>query len=248
MNMKRYGLIGYPLKHSFSRKYFTDKFREEKIDAVYDNYPLNTIDELPGIIEKFPDLAGLNVTLPYKLHVMKYLDDIDKKALKAGAVNVIVINRKGQRNILKGHNTDIEGFVQSLRPVITGEVKKAIVLGTGGASKAVQAGLDEIGIEYSVVSRHKTKGELTYSELTGDIIKNCQLIINTTPLGMFPDTETAPDIPYDSLTANCILYDLVYNPEKTLFLKIGQTKGCRIMNGMEMLLIQAEKAWELWQK
>ncbi len=246
--MRRYGLIGYPLEHSFSQDFFATKFRKERIDAIYDNFPLKILDDFPGLIEQYPDLEGLNVTLPYKSLVMKYLDDIDKRALHAGAVNVISIIRKGSSRILKGYNTDIDGFVLSLKPLLDREIKKALILGTGGASRAVQAGLDDIGIDYSVVSRDKTKAEMTYQDLTDDIIRNCQLLINTTPLGMFPNTENAPDIRYDSLTEDCILYDLVYNPEKSLFLRLGQERGCRIKNGMEMLLIQAEKAWKIWKR
>ncbi|MEA1886908.1 MAG: shikimate dehydrogenase [Bacteroidota bacterium] len=245
--MRRYGLIGYPLEHSFSKDYFTSKFRREAIDARYDNFPLKTIDEFPGLIEQYPDLAGLNVTMPYKSAVMKYLDDVDKKALHAGAVNVISVVSEGNRKILKGYNTDIDGFMLSLKPMLLRKIQRALVLGTGGASRAVRAGLDDMGITYSVVSRYKPRADLTYAELTDEVISNCQLIINATPLGMFPDTENAPDIPYGSLTPDCILYDLVYKPEKSLFLKLGQERGCRIKNGKEMLLIQADKAWEIWK-
>jgi len=244
--MERYGIIGFPLGHSFSREYFMNKFRKEGIDAIYENFPLAAIDKFPGLVEQYPDLMGLNVTLPHKLSVMKYLDEIDKKALQAGAVNVISIIMKGNMKLLKGYNTDIDGFVLSLKPMLHRAIRKVIVLGTGGASRAVQAGLEEIGLTFSVVSRDKARADLSYSELTGDLIKNCQLIINATPIGMFPDTENAPDIPYESLTPGSILYDLVYNPEESLFLKLGRERGCRIKNGMEMLHVQAEKAWEIW--
>lgn len=245
--MKRYGLIGYPLEHSFSQSYFMNKFRKEGLDAIYDNFPLETIDKFPVLIEQYPDLAGLNVTLPYKSAVMKYLDDVDNKALHAGAVNVVSVISEGNRKILKGYNTDIDGFVLSLKPMLHRKIRKVLILGTGGASRAVQAGLDDMGIKYFVVSRDKSRADLTYAALTGELISNCQLIINATPLGMFPDTENAPDIPYGSLTHDCILYDLVYNPEKSLFLRLGQEKGCRIKNGLEMLHIQAERAWEIWK-
>jgi shikimate dehydrogenase len=245
--MERYGLIGYTLEHSFSRDYFMKKFRKEGLDAIYDNFPLKTVDEFPELVERYPDLIGLNVTLPYKSAVMKYLDDIDEKALQAGAVNVISVFNKGNRKILEGYNTDIDGFILSLKPMLDRKIQKAIVLGTGGASRAVRAGLDDMGIIYSVVSRDRSRADLSYKELTDELISNCELIINATPVGMFPDTENAPDIPYGSLTPGCILYDLVYNPEQSLFLSLGQERGCRIKNGLEMLYIQADKAWEIWQ-
>ncbi len=244
--MERYGIIGYPLGHSFSRDYFMDKFSKEGIDAMYENFPLATIDKFPALIEKYPDLVGLNVTLPHKLSVMKYLDEIDEKALHAGAVNVISIVMKDNMKLFKGYNTDIDGFVLSLKPMLDRNVRKALVLGTGGASRAVRTGLEELGITFSVVSRDRSKADLSYQELTGELIRNCQLIINATPLGMYPGTENAPDIPYDSLTPGSILYDLVYNPEESLFLRLGRERGCRIKNGLEMLYIQAEKAWEIW--
>jgi len=246
--MKRYGIIGYPLGHSFSRDYFMNKFSNEGIEAIYENHPLESIDEFSDLIEQYPDLVGLNVTLPHKLSVMRYLDNIDEKALHAGAVNVISIVKKGKMKLLKGYNTDIDGFVLSLKPLLDRNIHKALVLGTGGASRAVQTGLDEIGLTFSVVSRDRTKASLSYADLTGELISNCQLIINATPLGMYPDTENAPDIPYDSLTPGSILFDLVYNPEETLFLRLGQERGCRIKNGMEMLHIQAEKAWKIWNR
>ncbi len=244
--MERYGIIGFPLGHSFSRDYFMNKFRTEGIDAIYENFPLAAIDKFPDLVEQYPDLVGLNVTLPHKLSVMKYLDEIDDKALNAGAVNVISIIMKGNMKLFKGYNTDIDGFVISLKPMLHRDIRKVIVLGTGGASRAVQAGLEEIGLTFSVVSRDRARADLSYSELTGDLIRNCQLIINATPLGMFPDTDNAPDIPYDSLTPGSILYDLVYNPEESLFLRLGRERGCIIKNGLEMLHVQAEKAWDIW--
>ncbi len=246
--MRRYGLIGYPLHHSFSQDYFTKKFSNEEVNAVYDNFPLKNIDKVRDLINKYPDLHGLNVTHPYKTLIMKYLDDIDGKATDVGAVNVVSITGKGVKRALLGFNTDIDGFVLSLKPLIGNNMPKALVLGTGGASRAVQTGLDYLGIEYSVVSRYKPKADFIYTDITGDIIKNHQLIINATPLGMYPDTGSAPDIPYESLASDSILFDLVYNPEKSLFLKRGQERGCRIKNGMEMLCIQAEKAWEIWNR
>lgn len=246
--MRRYGLIGYPLGHSFSREFFMNKFSNEGIEAVYDNFQIESIELFPGIIEKYPDLHGLNVTLPYKKSVIRYLDDIDEKALNAGAVNVISIKKRSNQRILKGHNTDIDGFILSLRNIIESNRGRALILGTGGASKAVQAGLDEIGMAYSVVSRERLKGDMTYNDLNSNIMRNISLVINTTPLGMYPNTEKAPGIPYEYLVDNCILFDLVYNPEESLFLKKGKERGCRIKNGREMLIIQAEKAWDIWNE
>ncbi|HDZ41950.1 MAG TPA: shikimate dehydrogenase [Bacteroidetes bacterium] len=244
--MKRYGLIGYPLHHSFSENYFMNKFRNEKVDAVYNNFPIKTIAEFPDLIKKYPDLNGLNVTHPYKASIINYMDDIDNAALKANAVNVIHITRKGSKRTLKGFNTDTDGFVLSLKPLIDNSITKALVLGTGGASRAVQAGLERLGIDCSVVSRNKIKADLGYADLTGEFITDYRLIINATPLGMYPDTTSAPDIPYESLGKGCILFDLVYNPPESLFLKRGKERACTIKNGMEMLHIQAEKTWEIW--
>lgn len=246
--MRRYGLIGYPLHHSFSKDYFSRKFANEGVNAVYDNFPLKHISGLPGLIDKYPDLHGLNVTHPYKTLIIEYLDDIDGKASDVGAVNVISITGKGMNRSLKGFNTDIHGFILSLKPLIGRRISRALVLGTGGASRAVQTGLDYLGVKYSVVSRDETKGDYTYTDISGEIIRNYKLIINATPLGMYPDTDSAPDIPYESLTGDTILFDLVYNPETSRFLMQGQEKGCRIKNGKEMLLIQAEKAWEIWNR
>ncbi|MFO7852996.1 MAG: shikimate dehydrogenase family protein [Bacteroidota bacterium] len=246
--MRRYGLIGYPLEHSFSKDYFTAKFKREKIDAVYENFSIKSVDEMPSLVKKYPDLKGLNVTLPYKTEVMKYLDLIDEKALRVGAVNVINISIKAGKRILEGYNTDVDGFVLSLKPLIGRGITRALVLGTGGASRAVQAGLDDLGIKYSLVSRDKEKTGLTYRDLSDEMISSCQLLVNATPLGMFPNTESAPDIPYSSLKKDCILFDLVYNPDRSRFLKLGQERGCRIKNGREMLHIQAEKAWEIWER
>ncbi|MDT8400902.1 MAG: shikimate dehydrogenase [Bacteroidales bacterium] len=244
--MKRYGLIGYPLQHSFSENYFMNKFRKEKVDAVYNNFPLKTIDEFPGLIKKYPDLKGLNVTHPYKASIINYIDDIDRPALQANAVNVIHINRKGSKLTMKGFNTDIDGFVLSLKPLLDRTVTGALVLGTGGASRAVQAGLRMLGIDYSLVSRDKVKADLDYTDLTGESIINYRLIINATPLGMYPDTTGVPELPYESLHPGSILFDLVYNPPESLFLRRGKERGCTIKNGLEMLHIQAEKTWEIW--
>lgn len=246
MIMKRYGLVGYPLGHSFSKDYFMNKFRKEGIEAVYDNYPLKDLSgfrELPGL---YPGLAGLNITIPYKSGVIEHLDELDTKAADAGAVNVVKISSIGGNWFFKGYNTDIDGFVLSLLPLLGDRRGKALVLGTGGGSLAVQAGLEELGMEYSVVSRHSEKATYTYSDITSDVLKAHRLIVNASPAGMYPDTDVAPGLPYHALGSNHILYDLVYNPEVTLFLKKGKDRECITKNGMEMLYIQAEKAWEIW--
>ncbi|MEN0046990.1 MAG: shikimate dehydrogenase [Bacteroidota bacterium] len=245
---KLYAIIGYPLSHSFSPTYFTQKFERDGIlNSAYIAMPIASIEELPAKLEAHPNLRGMNVTLPYKQQVMQYLDEIDEGAATIGAVNTIRF-RDGKR---KGFNTDAIGFEVSLKELL-GEVKysnlKALVLGSGGASKAVNYVLGKMGIEYQLVSRHAEKGDLTYEDITSKILKVHQLIINTTPLGMSPKVDTAPDLPYDALTAEHYLYDLVYNPEETLFLKNGKKQGAAIMNGLKMLYLQAEAAWEIWNK
>jgi shikimate dehydrogenase len=239
--MRLFGLIGYPLSHSFSKRYFSQKFETEKIDAQYENYPLKSIDEFPGLISNH-NLSGINVTIPYKQEVIQYLDSMSDEAEKIGAVNTIQI-REGK---LIGNNTDCYGFQQSLIPFLKPTHKHALVLGTGGASKAVVFVLDKLGIEWKYVSRTKIENGLTYQEVNKDVIKKHCLIINTTPLGMYPNIEESPAIDYEAIGDNHLLYDLVYNPEETLFLQKGKEKGATIKNGLEMLHLQAEKAWEIW--
>ena len=245
--MKTYGLIGYPLEHSFSQRYFTEKFAKEKINARYLNFPVPSIDDFPELFTHHPYLAGLNVTIPYKQQVMPYLDEIDPVAENIGAVNVIRISWKNKDYRLKGFNSDLTGFKKSLFPLLTIDHKKALVLGTGGASKAVVEALRQLNISFRYVSRHPgDEGTLSYGQLTPGIISEHKLIINTTPLGMYPETDACPDIPYSSLTPGHLLFDLVYNPEMTLFLKRGKEKGAKIKNGLEMLHLQAEEAWRIW--
>jgi shikimate dehydrogenase len=244
--MRKFGLIGYPLGHSFSKKYFTEKFSVEKIeDCSYNNYPLETIDQLPGLILD-REIEGLNVTIPYKSAVIKYLDRIDPEAFAIGAVNVIRITRSGDRTKLAGFNSDTAGIRDTLYPVIGPGIKNALVLGTGGGSKAVCYVLREINVHYNLVSREKKPGCLIYSDITPEIINNSQLLINTTPLGMYPDTAGKPDIKYDLLNCSHILFDLVYNPEITTFLRMGKERGCTVLSGLKMLHSQAEKSWEIW--
>ncbi len=244
--MRRFGLIGFPLGHSFSKRYFSEKFLHENIrDCSYDNFPLPDISRLTDLIWE-NDLEGLNVTIPYKSSVMQFLDKIDPEALEVGAVNVIRIEKLIGKSILSGFNSDITGIMDTLKPVMSQEVTGAIVLGTGGSSKAVCHVLKRLEIHYTLVSREKKPGVLTYSDLDNAILRNSQLIINTTPLGMHPETEGKPHIDYSLLGPGHILFDLVYNPEITSFLKMGQERGCTVLTGLRMLYSQAEKSWEIW--
>lgn len=247
---RQFTLIGYPLSHSFSEKYFTEKFKQEKIlNHKYFLSPLESIEAFPNLIATTPNLAGLNVTIPYKEKVIPYLDEVSEEAKAIGAVNTIKI----ENGKLKGYNTDVYGFEKSLLNFLQKENKKitvenALVLGTGGAAKAVVFILKKIGIDPILVSRRPKSGDLTYSDLDTEIFKECRLIVNTTPLGMLPNLDSFPDLPYYRLNKNYFLYDLVYNPEKTVFLKRGESQGAVILNGLEMLHLQAEKAWEIWNQ
>lgn len=244
---RNYGLIGYPLAHSFSESYFRDKFIKEGIkDSSYKNYPIRSLSEFPGLIKDSPSLLGLNVTIPYKKDIIKYLSYLDKDAEEAGAVNVIKIIRHHDAVELKGYNTDIYGFMESLRKYLSGNVKSALVLGTGGSSAAVTCVLRRLNINFSYVSRSSGDNTYRYNDLDNEVIASHQLIINTTPLGMFPDTDHKPLIPYNALSENHILYDLIYNPPETLFLLESKKAGCVTVNGLEMLKLQAEKSWEIW--
>lgn len=245
--MRRFGLIGYPLSHSFSKKYFSDKFEKEGItDAEYELFPLESIEQLLRLIQDHPNLTGLNVTIPYKEQVIPYLNALDPKAEAIGAVNTIKI-RDGK---LTGYNTDYHGFKDSLVKFIGANPvpEKALILGTGGASKAVKAVLEDLGIDFQFVSRYDGESTLTYEELSSSPhhLITSSLLVNTTPLGMSPKTDTLPDLPYDQLTENHMLYDLVYNPMKTAFMQKGIEAQCWVKNGLEMLYGQAEKAWEIW--
>jgi len=245
--MRKFGLIGYPLGHSFSKKYFSEKFVNENInDCQYENYPLTSIDLLDELISNNSDLFGLNVTIPYKSAVIKYLDFIDEQARSIGAVNVLKFRRSGEKLETKGFNTDIDGFRNSIFPYLEERVKNALVLGTGGGAKAVCYVLKESGIKITSVDIIKIEGVLDYSEITSNILNDNQLIVNTTPLGMFPDIQGKPNLDYNCLTKDHILFDLVYNPELTSFLKEGKERGCTAISGIKMLYGQAEKAWEIW--
>jgi shikimate dehydrogenase len=243
---KKYGLIGATVSHSFSKSYFDEKFfREGLRDYHYDLYSLPTIDDLKKLLEETPELEGLNVTIPYKEQVVKFLSEIDPEAKKIGAVNVIKI-KDGK---LKGFNTDSDAFYETLEKWFPRTKKsKALILGTGGSAKAVQQALKKLSIPYQMVSRDKSKADYTYEDLDqdGKIIAGVQLIINTTPLGMSPDTNSFPPINYEQLTPEHYVYDLIYNPARTLFLQKAEMRGSHIKNGLEMLHVQAEKAWAIW--
>lgn len=245
--MEKYGLIGYPLGHSFSATYFTEKFNRENIDARYDNYEMQTIDDLLPLLHNEPELRGLNVTIPHKQAVIPLLDDISDTARAIGAVNVIRIRRNGNSIHLKGYNSDVIGFCQSIRPLLHPELHRhALVLGTGGASKAVVYGLQQMGLSAICVSRTPADGRLTYADINAEIMETHKVIVNCTPAGMYPQTETCPSIPYNLLTSSHLLYDLVYNPLETKFMHLGAKQGATVKNGLEMLHLQAEAGWNFW--
>jgi shikimate dehydrogenase len=242
--MKRYGLIGYPLSHSFSQRYFTEKFEREGItDCTYSNFSLATIDELPAVLGD-PDLRGLNVTIPYKQQVLRFLTAMSPVVESIGACNCIRID--GVSRV--GHNTDVVGFERSLVKKLGSHHQQALILGTGGAAKAVEWVLDQLGIAYRSVSRspRPDTGDLAYDDLDAGLVACYTLIVNTTPLGMYPKVNEYPPLPYEGIGPRHYLYDLVYNPERTLFLKKGAARGAVVENGHEMLLLQAEESWRIW--
>ena len=243
--MNKLGLLGRNISYSFSKTYFKEKFENENIkNTTYENFDIESIDLFPTIIKNTNGLKGMNVTIPYKQDVMPYLDKINKKAKIIGAINTIKITKKGK---LVGYNTDCYGFKKSLKPFIKSHHKSALILGTGGASKAVAFSLKNMGIAYKYVSRKLTDGiDFTYQTLTEDDINNHQIIINCTPLGTFPNVDACPNIPYKSINNKHILFDLIYNPEETTFLKHGKQNGATTINGLNMLKLQAEKAWSIW--
>jgi shikimate dehydrogenase len=235
--MRHYGIIGFPLLHSFSAKYFTEKFAREQIDAEYSLYPLKELS-VEGVKELLDRLDGMNVTMPYKQDVMACLDRLDETAEAVGAVNVVYKH--------VGYNTDCLGFMESLRPLLRDYDKKALVLGTGGASKAACYGLKQLGLAPTLVSRTPKDGMIGYEDLNEEIMASHTVIVNCTPLGMLPDVDSCPDIPYEQISSRHLLFDCVYNPEETLFLKKGKAQGATIKNGMEMLTGQAKAAWKIW--
>ena len=244
--MDKYGLIGYPLTHSFSIGYFNEKFENEGIDAEYVNFEIPSIEMLPEVIASNPELLGLNVTIPYKEKVMSYLVFISPEARAIGAVNVISVIHKGRNILLKGYNSDVIGFTQSIEPMLEPFHKKALILGTGGASKAINYGLKSLGLETVFVSRYERPGTIQYNKLTGDDVREYNVIVNCTPCGMYPHTNECPDLPYEAMDSHNLLYDLIYNPDETMFMHKGAKQGATVVNGLEMLLLQAFASWEFW--
>lgn len=258
--MRLYGLIGHPLSHSFSEKYFTEKFQREGItDAAYRLFPIPAIQELPALLKAHADLRGLNVTIPYKQQIIPLLDELDETAREVGAVNCVSVTSDSRHPtpVLKGFNTDVYGFRQSIKPFLASHHERALILGTGGAAKAVEHVLSKIGVECIFVSRRSTldsaradkfrhRKVLSYADLNEHVMAMCKLIVNCSPVGTFPIIQDAPVIPYQYITKGHFLYDLVYNPEETEFLKRGKEKGALVLNGLDMLKMQAEKAWEIW--
>lgn len=243
-----YGLIGYPLGHSFSKGYFTRFFEQEKIDAEYKNFELPCIEALPTVLNDESTLRGFNVTIPYKQQVIPYLHEIDAAAEAIGAVNVVKVKRSNNHTYLKGYNTDVIGFGNSIRPLLQPHHTHALILGTGGASKAVAYALQRLGLNIQYVSRTSREGILSYDELTPEIMARHTVIVNTTPLGMHPKIDECPPLDYTQITSRHLLFDVVYNPEKTLFLQRGEQKGATICNGMTMLIGQAKAAWHIWNE
>ena len=244
--MDKYGPIGYPLGHSFSIGYFNEKFENEGIDARYINFEIPTIEHLREVLDSTPDLKGLNVTIPYKEKVIEYLDSVSPEARAIGAVNVIKVTHKGKKTLLKGFNSDVIGFTQSIEPMLEKCHKKALILGTGGASKAIDYGLRSLGLETVFVSRYERPGTVQYDKLKPEDVKEYNVIVNCTPLGMYPKTEECPLLPYEAMDSNNLLYDLIYNPDETMFMKMGKKYGATVKNGLEMLLLQAFASWEFW--
>ncbi len=244
--MNRYGLVGYPLGHSFSKSYFTEKFGKMGIKSShsYELFEIEFLKDFPSIWSRYPDLRGVNVTVPHKINILNFLDQLDASAHKVGAVNVV--KKKG--NKLKGYNTDFWAFKKSLKKWMADKKPSALVLGSGGASLAVQVALDELDIDYDVASRFKDRGDFLYTQFFKDesLFGSYELVINATPVGMSPNVDDGPPIPYESFHEGQFVYDLIYNPQKTLLLKEAEKRGARIKNGMEMLELQAEKAWKIW--
>lgn len=243
---KRFGLLGRNINYSFSKGYFTDKFNNENFEGCsYENFDIPEINFFTELVKNNPDLKGLNVTIPYKEVVIPFLDKLSKKAAEIGAVNTIKFTKKGN---LKGYNTDYYGFKKSLKPLLQPHHKKALILGTGGASKGVAFALDELGILYTFVSRGSKENAIDYERINATTFDNYQIIINSTPVGTSPNTDAFPLIPYEFFTEKHIAYDLIYNPAETQFLKKAKEQGAQIKNGLDMLIFQAEKAWKIWNK
>ena len=245
---KLYGLLGYPLVHSFSQNYFNQKFESENIDAKYINFEIPDVGMLMEVVAENENLNGLNVTIPYKEQVIPFLDEIDPAASEVGAVNVIKFIRRKDGLRLKGYNSDIIGFTDSIKSLLKPHHQSALVLGTGGAAKAVSYSLRKLGLDVQLVSRRKSANTLVYEELTKNDLKTHKVIVNTTPLGMYPNVDICPDIPYRYLTPQHLCYDLIYNPDETLFLKNSRQAGAQVKNGLEMLLLQAFASYSIWNQ
>ena len=246
---KVYGLIGYPLTHSFSMNYFNNMFEAEKIDAEYVNFEIPEIGNLMEVVAENPNLAGLNVTIPYKEQVIPYMNEMDDEAALIGAVNVIKLIRGNDGSIkLKGFNSDVMGFQNSIAPLLNSKRTRALILGTGGASKAINRGLLNLGVEPTFVSREAREGVITYADLTPEVMDAHKVIVNCTPLGMYPHVEQCPDIPYNLLSVDHLCYDLIYNPDMTAFMKKSRAYGAEVKNGLEMLLLQAFESWNIWNR
>ena len=243
--MRKFGLIGRNISYSFSRKYFSEKFSREGIAATYENFDLQHIEEFPQVIKANPKLKGLNVTIPYKQAIFPFLDSLDPIAEEIGAVNTIKVENDGS---LTGYNTDYFGFAEALRPHLEPHHTKALILGTGGASKAVDYALQSLGITTGFVSRTPSKNIIFYQDLSREVMTRHTVIVNTTPLGTFPNTEEFPAIPVEHLNSRHLLFDLIYNPSKTTLMQMAEERGARVLNGQKMLELQAEKAWEIWNQ
>jgi shikimate dehydrogenase len=247
--MKKYGLIGFPLTHSFSKRFWTEKFETENIGSTYENFEIDNIARFPEIIKNNPEIVGINVTIPYKEQVIQYLNELNDSAKEIGAVNTIKIIRSDSDIFLKGYNTDVYGFETSIKPFLKEHHKKALILGTGGASKALKYVLNKLGIEFISASIEELKeNEIRYEDIDKKMMNERLLIINATPLGTYPKVETYPNIPYLYLTDKHLLFDVVYNPEISAFLRKGLDMGAKIKNGYEMLLLQAIKSYEIWNE
>lgn len=246
--MDKYGIIGHPLGHSFSPGFFNEKFRNENIDAVYEMFDLPQIEAVIEVLASNPELRGLNVTIPYKQKIMHYLDELSDEARAIGAVNVVRISHDNGKVHMKGYNSDVIGFTRSIEPLLEKYHKKALILGTGGASKAVEYGLGKLGLETVKVSRYERPDTIQYEKVTADIVREYNVIVNCTPVGMYPDTEECPQLPYEAMDSHTLLYDLIYNPDETLFMKKGRQSGAVTKNGLEMLLLQAYASWEFWNE
>ena len=244
--MDKYGLIGYPLGHSFSVNYFNQKFADEGINAKYINFEIADVEQIIEVLAANPELKGLNVTIPYKERVIEFLDQLSPEARAIGAVNVIRVTHDGDKIHMKGFNSDVIGFTQSIEPMLEDYHKKALVLGTGGASKAICFGLKSLGLETVCVSRYERPETICYKDITPEVVAEYNVIVNCTPVGMFPHSNECPQLPYEALDEKNILYDLVYNPDTTLFMKKGAERGAQVKNGLEMLLLQAFASWEMW--